>query len=55
MTAGGSFAGALLGIWIAESSGTGQHAPTGAGLWGLGVEAGELVIPMTAGGEYVLC
>jgi len=52
-TAVGAFVGTFLGIWIAESSGTGRGAPLkiGEGLFGTSVGKGELVIPMTAGGK----
>lgn len=51
-TAVGAFVGTFLGIWIAESAGTGRGAPLkiGEGLFGTSVGKGELVIPMTAGG-----
>lgn len=52
-TAVGAFVGTFLGIWIAETTGAGNAdhpvAP-GQGLFGTSVGAGELVIPMTAGG-----
>lgn len=52
-TAVGAFVGTFLGIWIAETTGSGNAekviAP-GEGLFGTTVGAGELVIPMTAGG-----
>lgn len=52
-TAVGAFVGTFLGIWIAETSGTGkgEALKIGEGLFGTSVGAGELVIPMTAGGE----
>ena len=51
-TAVGAFVGTFLGIWIAETSGTGKAAlQVGQGLFGTSVGAGELVIPATAGGE----
>lgn len=49
-TAVGAFVGTFLGIWIAETSGTGE-AHHGPGFFGTSVGGGELVIPMTAGGE----
>ncbi|KAK1927733.1 Zinc/iron permease [Papiliotrema laurentii] len=50
-TAVGAFVGTFLGIWIAETSGTGKAAlQVGQGLFGTSVGAGELVIPATAGG-----
>ncbi|WWC88135.1 uncharacterized protein L201_003039 [Kwoniella dendrophila CBS 6074] len=52
-TAVGAFVGTFLGIWIAETSGTGNKEiviEVGQGLFGTSVGAGELVIPMTAGG-----
>ena len=53
-TAVGAFVGTFLGIWIAETSGTGKAAlSTGQGLFGTSVSGGELVIPATAGGELV--
>ena len=44
--------GTFLGIWIAETSGTGSGTvlKDGEGLFGTSVGGGELVIPMTAGG-----
>lgn len=53
-TAVGAFVGTFLGIWIAETSGTGKDSTlqAGEGLFGTTVGAGELVIPMTAGGEF---
>jgi len=55
-TAVGAFVGTFLGIWIAETSGTGSGVvlKEGEGLFGSSVSGGELVIPMTAGGEYYL-
>lgn len=52
-TAVGAFVGTFLGIWIAETSGTGkgEALQIGQGLFGTSVGGGELVIPMTAGGE----
>jgi zinc transporter 7 len=52
-TAVGAFVGTLLGIWIAETSGTGKGVvlKEGQGLFGSSVAGGDLVIPMTAGGE----
>lgn len=51
-TAVGAFVGTFLGIWIAETSGTGGAAlKVGQGLFGTSLAAGELVIPATAGGE----
>jgi len=52
-TAVGAFVGTFLGIWIAETSGTGSGVvlKEGQGLFGSSVAGGELVIPMTAGGE----
>jgi zinc transporter 7 len=53
-TAVGAFVGTFLGIWIAETSGTGkadQVLKVGQGFFGTSVGGGELVIPMTAGGE----
>jgi len=53
-TAVGAFVGTFLGIWIAETSGTGNQEiviKVGEGLFGTSVGAGELVIPMTAGGR----
>ncbi|WRT65934.1 uncharacterized protein IL334_002885 [Kwoniella shivajii] len=52
-TAVGAFVGTFLGIWIAETSGAGNKdivIKIGEGLFGTSVGAGELVIPMTAGG-----
>ncbi|KAI9634519.1 Zinc/iron permease [Dioszegia hungarica] len=52
-TAVGAFVGTFLGIWIAETSGTGkadQVLKVGQGFFGTSVGGGELVIPMTAGG-----
>lgn len=51
-TAVGAFVGTFLGIWIAETSGTGKDAglKEGEGLFGTTVAGGDLVIPMTAGG-----
>lgn len=45
--------GTFLGIWIAETSGTGNGTvlKDGEGLFGTSVGGGELVIPMTAGGR----
>lgn len=53
-TAVGAFVGTFLGIWIAETSGTGQDnaLAVGQGLFGTSVAAGDLVIPATAGGAY---
>lgn len=53
-TAVGAFVGTFLGIWIAETSGTGTAAPLqeGEGFFGTSVGGGELVIPMTAGGAF---
>lgn len=53
-TAVGAFVGTLLGIWIAETSGTGKDSviKEGEGMFGTTVGAGELVIPMTAGGVF---
>jgi zinc transporter 7 len=55
-TAVGAFVGTFLGIWIAETSGTGSGVATkiGEGIFGTSVGAGELVIPMTAGGGFPL-
>jgi len=55
-TAVGAFVGTFLGIWIAETSGAGQHAvvKAGEGIFGTSVSGGDLVIPMTAGGESSL-
>jgi zinc transporter 7 len=52
-TAVGAFVGTFLGIWIAETSGTGKGVvlKEGQGLFGSSVAGGDLVIPMTAGGE----
>jgi len=51
-TAVGAFVGTFLGIWIAETSGTGKAAlKVGQGIYGTSLAAGELVIPATAGGE----
>lgn len=52
-TAVGAFVGTFLGIWIAETSGTGKDSTlkVGEGFFGTTVGAGELVIPMTAGGK----
>lgn len=52
-TAVGAFVGTFLGIWIAETSGTGtsEGLKIGEGFFGTSVGGGELVIPMTAGGE----
>ena len=51
-TAVGAFVGTFLGIWIAETSGTGKGVvlKEGQGLFGSSVAGGDLVIPMTAGG-----
>lgn len=51
-TAVGAFVGTFLGIWIAETSGTGNGTvlKDGEGLFGTSAGGGELVIPMTAGG-----
>lgn len=51
-TAVGAFVGTFLGIWIAETSGTGKHSDVqvGQGFFGTSVIGGDLVIPMTAGG-----
>ena len=51
-TAVGAFVGTFLGIWIAETSGTGKTAAIkiGEGIMGTSLGAGDLVIPMTAGG-----
>lgn len=52
-TAVGAFVGTFLGIWIAETSGTGKTVvAAGQGLFGTSVGGGDLVIPATAGGEY---
>jgi zinc transporter 7 len=52
-TAVGAFVGTFLGIWIAETSGTGGAAlKVGQGIYGTSLAAGELVIPATAGGEF---
>ena len=54
LTAVGAFVGTFLGIWIAETAGTGNkemELQVGQGLFGTSTGAGELVIPMTAGGE----
>jgi len=53
-TAVGAFVGTFLGIWIAETSGTGKDVvvKAGEGLFGTSVVGGELVIPMTAGGQF---
>jgi hypothetical protein len=57
-TAVGAFVGTFLGIWIAETSGTGKGVvlKEGQGLFGSSVAGGDLVIPMTAGGmsSYLL-
>ncbi len=56
-TAVGAFVGTFLGIWIAETSGTGEKTveiKVGEGLFGTSVGAGELVIPMTAGGQSLV-
>ena len=55
-TAVGAFVGTFLGIWIAETSGTGKNMgiKVGDGLFGTSTGAGELVIPMTAGGMLKL-
>jgi zinc transporter 7 len=53
-TAVGAFVGTFLGIWIAETAGTGKAESVlvnGEGFFGTSVGGGELVIPMTAGGE----
>jgi len=53
LTAVGAFVGTFLGIWIAETSGTGNtdvSIKVGEGIFGTSVGAGEMVIPMTAGG-----
>ena len=52
-TALGAFLGTFLGIWIAETSGVANHETLaiGKGFFGTSVSGGELVIPMTAGGE----
>ena len=54
-TAVGAFVGTFLGIWIAETSGTGSGVALkeGEGFFGTSVGGGELVIPMTAGGAYL--
>ena len=54
-TAVGAFVGTFLGIWIAETTGTGKAAAlkVGEGLFGTTVSGGDLVIPATAGGEVV--
>lgn len=52
-TAVGAFFGTFLGIWIAETSGTGNkgmEVRVGEGLFGTSAGAGEMVIPVTAGG-----
>ena len=53
-TAVGAFVGTFLGIWIAETSGTGKSEAlkVGEGFFGTSVGGGELVIPMTAGGGF---
>ena len=53
-TAVGAFVGTFLGIWIAETSGTGKSEAlkVGEGFFGTSVGGGELVIPMTAGGAF---
>lgn len=55
-TAVGAFVGTFLGIWIAETSGTGKDTglKNGDGFFGTDVGGGELVIPMTAGGKYLV-
>lgn len=54
-TAVGAFVGTFLGIWIAETSGTGKASlSAGQGLFGTSVGAGELVIPATAGGKLTI-
>lgn len=61
-TAVGAFVGTFLGIWIAETSGAGNAGAhgegislnIGEGLFGTSVAGGELVIPMTAGGKYLI-
>lgn len=53
-TAVGAFVGTFLGIWIAETTGSGtadSALKVGEGFFGTSVGGGELVIPMTAGGE----
>lgn len=52
-TAVGAFVGTFIGIWIAETTGAGDGhvVKSGEGLFGTSVGGGELVIPMTAGGE----
>jgi hypothetical protein len=64
-TAVGAFVGTFLGIWIAESAGAGTAAldkgmdlaavvaGRGAGFLGTSVQPSDLVIPATAGGEYM--
>lgn len=54
-TAVGAFVGTFLGIWIAETSGTGSGVALkeGEGFFGTSVGGGELVIPMTAGGGFL--
>jgi len=54
-TAVGAFVGTFIGIWIAETTGAGDSTPikAGEGIFGTTVGAGELVIPMTAGGEQI--
>jgi zinc transporter 7 len=56
-TAVGAFVGTFLGIWIAETSGTGKGVvlKEGQGFFGSSVAGGDLVIPMTAGGVSSLC
>ncbi|WOO85691.1 Zinc transporter SLC39A7 [Vanrija pseudolonga] len=52
-TAVGAFVGTFLGIWIAETTGSGNvdsALKVGEGFFGTSVGGGELVIPMTAGG-----
>ena len=54
-TAVGAFFGTFLGIWIAETSGTGNkgmEVRVGEGLFGTSAGAGEMVIPVTAGGTF---
>jgi zinc transporter 7 len=53
LTAVGAFVGTFLGIWIAETSSAAAKIALGkqVGLFGTSVMPGDLVIPMTAGGE----
>lgn len=56
-TAVGAFVGTFLGIWIAETAGVKDNIAVkpGQGLFGTTATGAELVIPMTAGGEQLIC